>query len=575
MGKIKGAILTIILLFLTITPVYAEENGIVDADKGLRIEQTHAYMPTMQAYYYAEESGDDVTATFAGQEMQVSDIKPYDATQGMDYYFLIDISASIADSYFQDMKEGILQFQQSMNEKDTMTLLTFGDAVQVVFEKADKGQNIEDKINVLENKDMTTVLFQAIDKTAQLASADEDMMRRKIVVVFTDGEDYTENKTTNNEALDTLKKAGLCVYGYAVEQNKRGERNPYINEFGEFSRATGGYLTVLADGQTTEELSKLQNKLQGAKVLTLKAASNKSYQTLQPLTITVGDALTETVEVLADKAEKDTTKPETSVEQISNKSVAVTFSEPVQGAESKDNYVVQKIDDDSVLSIAMISYSESGKCQAILTFGDAFYNGDYEVSYRNITDQSAQMNAVDGTDNFTITDGLKEDSPFVKFVKAYWLYGLVILLVLVTAVIIIVIYLKIKKNKGVVMVDGTPVIGSQIEVKKHVDVIRDQVQGHEITFLVKNKQGLIQELPMLVSGSMIVGRSKEICDLSFQDEHLSSQHFAIEEGRDGFYIMDLETTNGTMVNGVRIHQKRKLQQGDTICAGMIEMQVRW
>lgn len=48
MGKIKGAILTIILLFLTITPVYAEETSIVDADKGLRIEQTHAYMPTIR-----------------------------------------------------------------------------------------------------------------------------------------------------------------------------------------------------------------------------------------------------------------------------------------------------------------------------------------------------------------------------------------------------------------------------------------------------------------------------------------------------------------------------------------------
>ena len=115
MGKIKGAILTIILLFLTITPVYAEETSIVDADKGLRIEQTHAYMPTMQAYYYTEESGDDITATFAGQEMQVSDIKPYDATQGMDYYFLIDVSASIADSYFQDMKEGIIQFHAPLN----------------------------------------------------------------------------------------------------------------------------------------------------------------------------------------------------------------------------------------------------------------------------------------------------------------------------------------------------------------------------------------------------------------------------------------------------------------------------
>jgi pSer/pThr/pTyr-binding forkhead associated (FHA) protein len=57
------------------------------------------------------------------------------------------------------------------------------------------------------------------------------------------------------------------------------------------------------------------------------------------------------------------------------------------------------------------------------------------------------------------------------------------------------------------------------------------------------------------------------CDLSFDDELLSRQHFAIEAGEDGFAISDLESANGTYVNGVLLATKRRLEDGDVIRAG--------
>ena len=48
---------------------------------------------------------------------------------------------------------------------------------------------------------------------------------------------------------------------------------------------------------------------------------------------------------------------------------------------------------------------------------------------------------------------------------------------------------------------------------------------------------------------------------------LSRQHFVIEVTKMACYIEDLETTNSTFVNGVKMTGKRKLSEGDIITAG--------
>ena len=56
---------------------------------------------------------------------------------------------------------------------------------------------------------------------------------------------------------------------------------------------------------------------------------------------------------------------------------------------------------------------------------------------------------------------------------------------------------------------------------------------------------------------------------------MSRQHFAITEREGMFWIEDLNTTNGTAVNGQRLAAPRMLAKGDRIEAGDIAMTVRW
>ena len=55
------------------------------------------------------------------------------------------------------------------------------------------------------------------------------------------------------------------------------------------------------------------------------------------------------------------------------------------------------------------------------------------------------------------------------------------------------------------------------------------------------------------------------------DEFASARHSRIEARRDGVWVHDLGSTNGTHVNGVRIDRPRKLAPGDVVRVGETEL----
>jgi pSer/pThr/pTyr-binding forkhead associated (FHA) protein len=56
------------------------------------------------------------------------------------------------------------------------------------------------------------------------------------------------------------------------------------------------------------------------------------------------------------------------------------------------------------------------------------------------------------------------------------------------------------------------------------------------------------------------------CDVCLDDSLASNEHATIVKTSDGFYIEDLNSRNGTSVNGKEVHQK-KLGSGDIISIG--------
>jgi len=51
------------------------------------------------------------------------------------------------------------------------------------------------------------------------------------------------------------------------------------------------------------------------------------------------------------------------------------------------------------------------------------------------------------------------------------------------------------------------------------------------------------------------------------DEYASSRHARVEPRRDGVWVSDVGSTNGTFVNGIRLTRERRLAPGDVVRVG--------
>jgi pSer/pThr/pTyr-binding forkhead associated (FHA) protein len=55
------------------------------------------------------------------------------------------------------------------------------------------------------------------------------------------------------------------------------------------------------------------------------------------------------------------------------------------------------------------------------------------------------------------------------------------------------------------------------------------------------------------------------------DEYASTRHARFEPRRDGVWIEDVGSTNGTFVNGIRLTRERRLAPGDVVRVGETDL----
>ena len=73
--------------------------------------------------------------------------------------------------------------------------------------------------------------------------------------------------------------------------------------------------------------------------------------------------------------------------------------------------------------------------------------------------------------------------------------------------------------------------------------------------------------------SVVLGRSSA-CDRTFDDDGVSRRH-ALLRVRDGAWrVLDLDSTNGTWLNGSRVSRSTRVADGDELRLGRLRLRVR-
>ena len=70
---------------------------------------------------------------------------------------------------------------------------------------------------------------------------------------------------------------------------------------------------------------------------------------------------------------------------------------------------------------------------------------------------------------------------------------------------------------------------------------------------------------------LTIGRGGDNTAVLDGDDYASARHARVESQRDGVWILDLGSTNGTWVNGQRMDGRHRLRDGDVVRIGQTEL----
>lgn len=69
---------------------------------------------------------------------------------------------------------------------------------------------------------------------------------------------------------------------------------------------------------------------------------------------------------------------------------------------------------------------------------------------------------------------------------------------------------------------------------------------------------------LMDSDVVVIGREVGLADLLLPERQVSRRHARIERRPDGFFLSDLDSKNGTFLNGREVKEPQQLQDGDEI-----------
>ena len=125
--------------------------------------------------------------------------------------------------------------------------------------------------------------------------------------------------------------------------------------------------------------------------------------------------------------------------------------------------------------------------------------------------------------------------------------------------------------------DDTSETVDTLRIKKDPDdthrIWTGETRTHTLYLTDVKNPGQTFQAPM--KDSVIIGRNAKEADIVLDyDRSVSGRHCRIRE-RDGkFYVEDLQSSNGSLLNGIRLLEEMEIYSGSILTLGRVEMKVQ-
>ncbi len=539
MIKKTVSLLSVLFLSVTLFSVIASATDVV-------LREADIYLPQVSVALKGNADEEDIDFVKLGSE-KLGNIKKAENPKRLTY-ILIDISTSVSQSYIDSLKPSLIDYAKHFDKDDEkLVLVTFGEKTTTLLSGGESDSAIENAFNSVQCNAQNTTFYQALNYVYKLAQKEHEYDVKNAVVV-SDGTDIDVGNSSQQEVIDNFKERSLPVYAFCLDTADKSSSDG----FGYIARNSGGELVTFSSYNAESRFDELKSIIENISVFTMKSENKKTVSN-ETLTLSVNGVKTE--QAVSVRAQSDGKAPYVKSVgfDVDTNSFLIEFSENVENADKASAFKISSASGRE-LTVKSVKYDDN---ISTVCMNDTVYSGEYTFNFISVTDSSDNMNEVSPD---TITETVVAKAVIFKIL----IFVLPVLGVIALLLAVYLILKNIQKKKNVKRIRD--IFVEQIEEEQHEIVHITENKGTYIKLYVSCSNGTNREIEYNVVSSVIFGRS-DMCDIRIDDPLLSRQHFAIEKLENGLALTDLNSVNGTYLNGVRIDSRTFLPDGSRISAG--------
>ena len=468
--------------------------------------------------YDQELKPEQLTLSIGNKKMGVSDLKRVESAEaGVTYLFLVDVSGSMSDNKLKAVKQILKDTLDRITEKDNACIFSVGNDAYTNPVVSSKSE-YQSQIDAIERKPSEdTNLYSSIVKGLDVLQTRSEVHEKKCLIILSDGEDVYPTGITRDEVYKKIESCHIPVFTIAMMEKKQTQKMIEASKtLGSFARYSPGGLDMVfgMDETTSSELA-----------VKIVSAVETGYVLIADLSDYISDGK------------------------------------------------------EQVLKLELIM--ETGSV-----------SDSYTIETNGFTGIASPSPAPEPENIYED----RADEPVEPVEQSNWLlliFAIVAGVVIIAIIIIILLKTRKKKNQNedtkIDQPDNEPTVEksekeaeletTSISIDRTADsfVSQPEPQEPDVTIVLTKMDHMSNQVYMVdIFGSIVIGRTKVKSDLSFPDDvKLSSAHCQISFSSNKLYLKDLNSTNGTFVNGIPISSQYKLEKDDVLQIGSLQFRINW
>lgn len=540
---------------------------IVSFAQNTKITNVVSNIPEIKAEINQEINTKNIKAEIDGTAVELIDTPTSLKNAKKLTCFVIDNSTSMVDSQqtpnglFTSAKQDVKTLiKKNFSENDNFMAFSIGEKLTKIGAATDKktADKLCQKVQALEADANGTSLSEGLLQVHEiLAKLHNDYESIKVMLITDKEGEYSNDGGSVDEVIELYRYKEIPLYSVCLTDQKN---NANLRDLNRLAVESGGYGSIYTSNTIASDYTEMTTGSIIKFATQLEKDNNEKR-----LCITIDGTELKPVSFTANRAQNFKGKVTAKIIGNTKNAITLEFDRTVVHATNISNITVLR----GKKEVQISKITPLSTKQYCITFEKDIYNGIYTIKFGgDLTDTSNSKNKINNIDNYEIKNAK----------STFWMvfpYLMILLAVIIVLLAFYLVLLFLKKKKNVNTIKELFETQTYETVEEHHYIQNQQLnRGKKVMLYSQTANYPQQRVSLNVVSSFIVGRSN-ICDVYIDDAKLSRQHFAIEYTEGVFMLQDLETTNGTFINGVRVRGRQKLNSGDMIEAGLTRIRIEY